>query len=73
MVQAFRRPDSIYEAARFKLHGLDAPSLYRVVTLGDAQDGREFTGRQLMADGLRVETTAAPAAVVMLYHRVESR
>ena len=69
MVQVFRRDNSFYEAARFKLRALEADARYGVTNL-DAPDRRqEFSGRELMEQGLRVEFRERPAAAVMTYQK----
>ena len=49
VVQVFRRDDSPYESARFKLHGLDATAKYEVENLDGGKETR--TGRELMEAG----------------------
>jgi alpha-galactosidase len=67
MVQAFRRDQSAYESARFKLHGLLATAEY-LVTNVDAPDARKtFRGSALMEDGLPVNIESRPGAVVYTY------
>jgi len=68
MVQVFRRSDSIYEAVRFKLRGLDPDARYRITNL-DAPDPIEMTGREMMTKGVRIDTTEQPAAMVLTYKR----
>ncbi|MCL4179926.1 MAG: alpha-galactosidase [Verrucomicrobia bacterium] len=70
MVQAFRRSESVYEAARLKLQGLEHDARYRVTTLGQTNTAIDLPGGELMAPGLRVEAPGAPAAVVMVYQRL---
>jgi alpha-galactosidase len=70
VVQAFRRAESFYEVARFRLHGLEPNARYRVTTLGSANSSTELSGGELMQTGLRVEASAAPTAVVMVYERL---
>ncbi|HEY5909936.1 MAG TPA: alpha-galactosidase, partial [Verrucomicrobiae bacterium] len=70
LVQAFRREDSPYETARFKLRGLEPAARY-VVTESDKPDApRQFTGRELMADGLPVTLTAQRSSGLLFYRRV---
>jgi alpha-galactosidase len=70
VVQAFRRAESSYEAARFKLHGLEPNARYQVTTLGSVNTSTELGGGELTQNGLRVEAPAAPMAVVMVYERL---
>jgi alpha-galactosidase len=66
MVQAFRRPDSPFESARFKLRGLEVTARYRVTDL-DAPGASEFTGRELIEQGLPVSIKSAPGALILTY------
>ncbi|HSW44781.1 MAG TPA: alpha-galactosidase [Phycisphaerae bacterium] len=68
-VQAFRRADSPYESARFRLGGLDPNAKY-VLTDLDADQPREVIGRELTETGLLIEATKQPAAAVIIYHKV---
>ena len=69
VVQAFRRAESPYETARFKLHGLDAAARYEVENLdGGRQTG---TGRELMGNGLAITEATAPGAIVLFYKRLK--
>ncbi|MBM3495772.1 MAG: alpha-galactosidase, partial [Armatimonadetes bacterium] len=72
MVQAFRRADSVYEAARLRLQGLDPAGRYRVKAT-DAGRARVMTGAALMDDGLVVQISERPGAVVLLYERMRDR
>jgi alpha-galactosidase len=69
MVQAFRRKDSVYESARFKLKDLDSDALYLVADV-DEDKPREMTGQELMGNGLLVSIANAPGAVVTTYKRL---
>jgi alpha-galactosidase len=69
MVQAFRRKDSVYESARFRLRELDSDARY-VVTDVDEDRPHEMTGQELMANGLLVTIANAPGAVVTTYRRL---
>ena len=68
MVQAFRRPESPFETARFKLRGLDAKASY---TVKDADYAVETTtsGAELMERGLSVTIKQCPGAAVVSYRR----
>jgi len=68
VVQAFRRADSSYESARFKLRGLD-PSARYTITNADAPGGEERTGRELMEQGLSVTLRDQPGAAVVSYRK----
>ena len=69
VVQAFRRPESPYESARFKLHGLEESATYAVENF-DGGTGT-LTGKELMERGLLLETKAASAALVFTYKRAK--
>ena len=71
VVQAFRRQDSFYESARFKLRGLDSKARYAVTSLELPGAQQEFTGTQLMEKGLRVELLNPPAAAVITYRKLD--
>jgi alpha-galactosidase len=68
MVQAFRRPESPFEAARFKLRGLDPSSRYEIVNL-DVSGTKQMTGQELMEQGLGVEIKDQPGSAVLKYAR----
>lgn len=70
MVQAFRRSNSSYESARFKLRGLDPEARYGVGDV-DAPGAQGMTGRELMEHGLMVNVKDQPGAAIILYKRVE--
>ena len=72
MIQAFRRADSFYESARFRLRGVDADARYRITDL-DSGNARELSGRELLENGLSVATTEAPAAIVIRYAKSDLR
>jgi hypothetical protein len=69
-IQVFRRSDSFYEAARFKLQGLNPDARYSITYL-DSTALIESTGRQLMDEGLLVTLKEQPQAAVFLYERVK--
>ena len=70
MVQAFRRDGSDYEAARFKLHGLDANGRYLVTDL-DGGAPFEMSGAELLQQGLPVTLKDKPAAGLIAYKRIK--
>ena len=67
VVQAFRRPESPYESARFKLHGLDAAATYAVENFDGGKE--TVTGKELMERGLAVTAETAPTALIFTYKR----
>ena len=66
MVQVFRRHNSFYESASFKLFGLDAEADYVVSDLDTGEQERR-TGRQLLTDGLPVAIATRPGVAIMTY------
>ena len=68
MVQAFRRPESAYEGARFRLRGLDAAASYAVADIDEPRE-ELVSGRQLMDDGLPVSVRTRPGAVIITYQK----
>jgi alpha-galactosidase len=70
VVQAFRRQNSFYEAARLKLHGLEPESQYQFVNI-DGADAKDLSGRELMETGLPVVLAEAASASVVAYHRLK--
>ena len=69
VVQAFRRPQSLYETARFKLRGLEPGARYTLTNFDEAGT-TEATGQELMEKGLRVAVPDQPGAVIITYARV---
>jgi len=70
VVQAFRRPKSPYESARFALRGLDPSAFYEVRNI-DIGAASRLTGRELMDKGLLVTIRARPGAAIILYKRLK--
>jgi len=70
VVQAFRRPESLYESARFVLRGLDPAASYEVRDI-DAEGTQRLTGRELMGKGLLVTIPDRPGAAIVFYKRLE--
>jgi alpha-galactosidase len=71
VVQAFRRDQSPYEAARFRLRGLEPNARYSVGEIG-ASARRQVSGSELMEKGLSVEIRDQPGVAIIAYHRVAS-
>ncbi len=70
MLQMFRRAESPYCGAQFKLQGLDAEARYALTDM-DVHDGpTTHTGRELLEQGLAVSITNRPAAVVLTYKKL---
>ncbi|MHC4642587.1 MAG: alpha-galactosidase [Planctomycetota bacterium] len=72
MVQIFRRHNSFYESANFKLFGLDAESDYVVSNLDTGAQERR-SGRGLLTDGLPVAITTKPGVAILTYRRHQGR
>ena len=68
VVQAFRRPDSPYESARFHLHGLVPDAAYKL-TNADTKKTSTLTGRKLMDDGFSLTLTNRPDSAVIFYEK----
>ncbi|MHB0956667.1 MAG: alpha-galactosidase [Pirellulaceae bacterium] len=71
MVQAFRRADSFYESARFKLRGLEPEAVYTVTDV-DELGNTEIGGRELMETGLPVVIGQQPGSAVITYRKVKT-
>ena len=69
VVQAFRRPESPYESACFKLRGLEAATTYEVENFDGGTEN--YTGKELMERGLPLKTKAAPVALIFTYKRAK--
>ena len=67
MVQVFRRAESSYESARFKLRNLNPDARYVVTNLDTPDTKPEFTGRDLMERGLLVIAPGQPSAIILTY------
>ncbi len=70
IVQAFRRDESPYETARFRLRGLDPESLYRLTDFDQAQY-MEARGKDLMEAGLLVSLPQRRSSCIVRYQRVK--
>jgi alpha-galactosidase len=70
LVQAFRRAESVYEAARFKLRRLDPGAGY-VLTNLDSGESQTLGGRELLDKGLAVRITEQPGSVVIVYKKAK--
>jgi len=68
VVQAFRRAESNYESARFRLRGLDPNAVYTLTDL-DAAGDTEMTGRELLETGLPVAIKDRPNAIIITYKK----
>jgi alpha-galactosidase len=70
VVQVFRRPDSPDDSRRLPLKGLEPKAKYEVTDL-DAHKSRQFTGRELMENGLPVTLPNRPQDAVFAYKKAE--
>jgi alpha-galactosidase len=70
MVQAFRRGQSNYEIARFKLRGLHAGAQY-VLTNLDTGESQTLAGRELLDKGLAVPIAEQPGSAVIVYKKLK--
>ncbi|MBP7935457.1 MAG: alpha-galactosidase [Phycisphaerae bacterium] len=66
MIQVFRRKESMFRGADFKLGGLDPAKDYALTNL-DTDKSSVFKGRDLMEAGLPVDIAERPGAVVLVY------
>lgn len=67
MVQTFRRKEAKEASAKFKLQGLDPKAKYEVENLDGGKESR--TGRQLMVEGLSLDSKEAPASFLFVYKK----
>jgi hypothetical protein len=70
MLQAFRRAESPFYGLQLKLQGLDPAATYALADRDVHQKPKEYTGRQLMEQGLSVDIPDQPGAVVITYKQV---
>jgi len=70
LVQAFRRAESFYEVARFKLRGLDPDARYVFNNL-DSGESHTLNGRELLDQGLAVSVPEQPGDAVLTYTKVK--
>ena len=71
VVQAFRRDNSFYESASFKLRGLEPTARYSVRNLDTPATPPELIGSELMEKGLLVELLTQPGAAVITYRKIK--
>jgi alpha-galactosidase len=68
VVQVFRRAESDYEAARFRLRGLEPGAVYTLTNL-DVEGSTEKTGKELLDSGLPVAIKDRPNATIITYKK----
>jgi len=66
MIQTFRRKESMYRGADFRLSGLDSEKRYTITNLCTDQSS-VIQGRDLMETGLPVDIATCPGAAVLVY------
>ncbi len=71
IVQVFRRANSVYEAARLKLHGLDPAGRYAVADIDQPNQARELAGSELAENGLLVTAPRPSSAMVYTYRLIK--
>lgn len=71
MIQAFRRPNSVYVAAQLPLAALDANARYAITNMDDPGNKMEFSGKELFETGLPVTMSEKPASVVFTYEKLK--
>jgi alpha-galactosidase len=69
-VQAFRRDDSPYETARFRLRGLDPQAVYRLKDF-DRTEAMDARGKDLMETGLVVGLPQRRSSCIIRYERIK--
>ncbi|MBN2311710.1 MAG: NPCBM/NEW2 domain-containing protein [Candidatus Hydrogenedentes bacterium] len=69
MVQAFRRASSVYMTAQLPLRGLDPDARYVVTNVDEPENPMEFSGRELVTQGLPVTMQDKPGSAVYLYEK----
>jgi alpha-galactosidase len=67
-LEIFRHSHSPYETARIKLRGLATDGVY-VFTNSDESGTREFSGNELMDEGIEVGLKSAPGSALLSYKR----
>lgn len=70
IVQVFRRAESPYEVASFRLRGLDPEATYRLHDFDQPQP-REARGRELLENGLPVNLPERRSSCLIRYQRVK--
>ncbi|WP_158750428.1 alpha-galactosidase [Acidobacterium sp. S8] len=68
VIEVFRRENSPFTTAQFKLQGLDPAAHYSVKNL-DSPASTEFTGKVLMQEGLAVTLQDQPASALLMYRK----
>ncbi len=72
LVQAFRRADSPYELARFRLRGLDASARYSVSDLDKPESPQQCSGQDLLERGLPITLPELRSSGLLIYRRLNA-
>jgi alpha-galactosidase len=70
IVQAFRRGESPYETARFRLRGLEPEAVYRLKDF-DQPRPMEASGKDLIGNGLVLSLPQRRSSCIIQYERVK--
>jgi len=68
MVQAFRRNESPDESLRVRLYGLEPDTVYNLSGMDDPGSAA-MTGRELMENGLLIQTKDQPGSILIIYKK----
>ena len=69
-MEAFRRPQSIYESARVPLRGLEPAAVYELSCLETGEQW-EASGADLLREGVRLEIDTRPGIRTVIYRRLD--
>jgi alpha-galactosidase len=72
VIQAFRRTESPYDSASFRLRGLDPEARYELTNI-DTLETKTESGAQFMEIGFRAMALSAPEALIFKYRKHEHR
>lgn len=72
MLLAFRRKESPFVSADFRLHALDPDATYELID-ADTRRKRHVSGRDLAEKGLNVVMKSIPASRLVFYKRMTIR
>jgi len=70
-VLVFRRKDSPYTIAMFKLHNLHAENKYELTDV-DSGIKKESIGKKLMKTGIEIKMSTAPDSVIITYNMIRN-
>ncbi|MBP7935456.1 MAG: NPCBM/NEW2 domain-containing protein [Phycisphaerae bacterium] len=69
VVQVFRRGESLYQAVRLPLRGLDPAASYEIANF-DSSETLRLNGEELMKSGLPVSLNDKPGSAIFTYHLI---